>query len=321
MGNTKASEKAAILFNLIGEHIPKEVLEKLSTEELEKLMKKMSGLKKPTLNEERKVLNSFNEELGQSISKPKKRQTDFSKPKVEEWKLTSNTSKSFPIQELKKKKKEELELILGDETPRTIAMVMCFADPDEASQLVEDYPQKIREQIFEEIQKVDFYSEALRSELESFLFFKYDLIESREIVSKVRNRSGKKVAEILSRISPNLSKKLFSEIKEKNPKFASSIDEHFYTIHDLMFIGRTSLTNFLTSFHPIVLACAFKGIENDTREKLMERCDPWLSKQIRIEMDSMGPISLAEIEEAQKAIIETLNRSVETGKIKLWKVK
>jgi flagellar motor switch protein FliG len=316
----KSSDKVAILFNLIGEHIPKEVLEKLTTEELEKLMSKMSGMKKPSLTEERSVLNSFNQAIG---DKPKliKKPIEYSKPKVEEWKLTSSNTRTSPLYELKKKKKEDLELIINDETPRTIAMVMCFADPDEASQLVEDYPQKFREQIFEEIQKVDFYSETIRTELESFLFFKYDLIESREIVSKVRNRSGKKVAEILSRISPNLSKKLFSEIKERNPKFASSIDEHFYTIQDLMFIGRTSLTNFLTGFHPIVLACAFKGIENETQDKLLERCDPWLSKQIKLEMDSMGPISLAEIEESQKAIIETLNRSVETGKIKLWKVK
>ena len=46
----------------------------------------------------------------------------------------------------------------------------------------------------------------------------------------------------------------------------------------------------------------------------------WFVDKLNIEIDSMGPISLAEIEEAQKAIIETLNKSIDSGKIKLWKV-
>jgi flagellar motor switch protein FliG len=87
-----------------------------------------------------------------------------------------------------------------------------------------------------------------------------------------------------------------------------------------MNIGRTSLSNFLSEFHPIVLACALKGVETDLKENILERCDPWLSKQINIEIDSMGPISYAEIDLAQKAIIENLNKAIDSGKIKLWKV-
>ena len=69
-----------------------------------------------------------------------------------------------------------------------------------------------------------------------------------------------------------------------------------------------------------MIASSFKGIETEIKDKLLERVDPWLSKQVALEMDSMGPISLAEIEEAQTAIITLLNESVEKGTIKLWKV-
>ena len=44
----KKASRAAILYSLIGEHLPKEVLAELSQEELEKLLKKVSEMKKPT---------------------------------------------------------------------------------------------------------------------------------------------------------------------------------------------------------------------------------------------------------------------------------
>lgn len=314
-------DKAVILFSLIGEHLPKEVLEKFSKEELEKLLEGMSSLRGKNLALERTVLKDLQKIIEKPEPKLNKNKIFTEQVDINEQKFSTKLSKGSPIAELRNKKKEELELIIKDEKPRTIALVMCFANPDEASTLIEDFPDKIREQIIDEIQKIDFYSEKTRTELESFLAFKYDLIESKLIVSKVKNRSGKTVAEILSRISPNISLKLLSSLKEKNPQFAETVTEHFYTLNDLLYIGRTSLTKFLSQFHPIILACAFKGVETEMKDKILERCEPWIGKQIQLEMDSLGPVSLAEIEESQKALIEGLNQAVESGKIKLWKVK
>lgn len=314
-------DKAVILFSLIGDHLPKEVLEKFSKEELEKLLEGMHSLKGRNIALERKVLKDLQKKIETTEQPANKNKLFPNQADSNEERFSTKLSKGSPIAELRNKKKEELELIIKDEKPRTIALVICFANPNEASTLIEDFPDKIREQIIEEIQKIDFYSERVRTELESFLAFKYDLIESKMIVSKVKNRSGKTVAEILSRISPNISFKLLSNLKEKNPQFAETVTEHFYTISDLLYIGRTSLTKFLSQFHPIILACAFKGIETELKDKILERCEPWIGKQIQLEMDSMGPVSLAEIEESQKALIEGLNQAVESGKIKLWKVK
>lgn len=316
-----SKEKAVILFSLIGEHLPREVLEKFSKEELEKLLEGMHSLKGRNIALERKVLKDLQKTIDTPEQTTSQSKIFTQQVSANEQKFSTKLSKGSPIAELRTKKKEELELIIKDEKPRTIALVMCFANPNEASTIIEDFPDHIREQIIDEIQKIDFYSERIRTELESFLAFKYDLIESKMIVSKVKNRSGKTVAEILSRISPNVSFKLLSSLKEKNPQFAETVTEHFYTISDLLYIGRTSLTKFLSQFHPIILACAFKGIETELKDKILERCEPWIGKQIQLEIDSMGPVSLAEIEESQKALIEGLNQAVESGKIKLWKVK
>ncbi|MCB1156280.1 MAG: endoflagellar motor switch protein, partial [Leptospiraceae bacterium] len=151
--------------------------------------------------------------------------------------------------------------------------------------------------------------------------FKKDIIESNLMVSKIKNKGGRKAAEILARLNPNLSVKLFSKIKEINPEYAEHINEHFYTFDDLLRVDRTNLSKFLATFNPIVVAFSLKGVELSVAEKILEKCEPWLAKAIRLEMDCMGPVTLAEIEEAQKGIMDHLHKSIDSGEIKLWKDK
>jgi flagellar motor switch protein FliG len=311
--NPTKNNKAAVLYSLIGNHIPDSVLTKLSKEELEALSSKIESMKKSSTQEEKNVLSDFAK--GLSFARP----SQAIQNQINSLILEGMKNKDL-VEELKLMTKSELELIVKDEDAKVIAIIMCFSNPDEASKLIENYPDRIREEIIDEIHKIDFHSETIKDDLERFLKFKSEIIESNTSLSKVKSRGSKKAAEILSRISPNVSSKLFSGLRKINPLFAEKINEHFYTIQDLQFATRTSLSDFFKKLHPIIIASSLKGIETLIKDKLLERAEPWLAKQISLEMDSMGPISLAEIEESQKAVVTLLNESVENGTIKLWKV-
>jgi flagellar motor switch protein FliG len=314
---SKKNNKAAVLYSLIGDFIPNSVLTKLSKEELQKLSKKVESLKKTSTDEEKKVLTEFARGFNKTKSPlNQKIQSEIQKILNE----SIENDKVSLVESLKFKSRKELSQIVMDEEPRIIALIMCHSNPDEASKLIEDFPVRIQEEIIHEIEKIDFHSEKVVSDLERFLNFKQELIKSNIPLSKVKSRGSKKAAEILTRISPNISSKLFSGIKKLNPLFAEKIDQHFYKLEDLQFANRTSISEFFSEIHPIVIASSLKGIETSLKDKLLEKAEPWLAKQISLEMDSMGPISLAEIEEAQTAVITKLNESIETGKIKLWKV-
>ena len=294
--------KAALLLQLLGNNIPQEVFNQLTPDELDKLAARLSP-SLPGVAEQNRFLKNFN----QLLSSLHGREAE----EIEE--------PLSLLDELYGKKQDELWKIIRGEDTATIARVLFFANPDEASLVIADMPDSLLGDVISEIQKIDHHSEEVWEKLERFLGFKSYLIKNSLSPARIRDSKGKKMAEILGKLSPNSSLNIFSKISKNNPEFAKNISEHFHSIGDLNLMDREELSSFLSGFHPIIIACALKGVETETKYKILNCLDPWLMKKVVLESDSMGPVSLAEIEEAQKGILDRLAILAESGKIRIWK--
>ncbi|EOQ96300.1 FliG C-terminal domain protein [Leptospira wolbachii serovar Codice str. CDC] len=216
---------------------------------------------------------------------------------------------------------EMLRNLTMDESPEVVARILSFSDPETASEVLAEYPENHREDIILALSEIDYHSDRERDQLERFLRFKMELIQKKMPVSKIRSRKAKTAGEILTRLPFLPSQNLIERIQKKSPEYAETIVEHYFRLEDLLHLGRTSLTRFFSEIHPLVLACALKGVETDFRDQVYSNLESWLVKEIKIEWDSLGPVSLAEIEEAQKGILDRLREAMDEGKVKLWRLK
>ncbi|TGK81023.1 endoflagellar motor switch protein [Leptospira montravelensis] len=223
--------------------------------------------------------------------------------------------------ELPKFSLEMLRHLTMDESSEVVARVLSFSDPETASEVLAEYPENHRENIILALSEIDYHSDRERDQLERFLRFKMELIEKKMPVSKIRSRKAKTAGEILTRLPFLPSQNLIERIQKKSPEYAETIVEHYFRLEDLLHLGRTSLTRFFSEIHPLVIACALKGVETDFRDQVYSNLESWLVKEIKIEWDSLGPVSLAEIEEAQKGILDRLREAMDEGKVKLWRLK
>ncbi|MCW7502854.1 FliG C-terminal domain-containing protein [Leptospira paudalimensis] len=223
--------------------------------------------------------------------------------------------------ELPKFSVEMLQNITRDESPEVVARVLSFSDPESASEVLAEYPETHREEIILALAEIDYHSDRERDQLDRFLRFKMELIEKKMPVSKIRSRKAKTAGEILTRLPFLPSQNLIERIQKKSPEYAETIVEHYFRLEDLLHLGRTSLTRFFSEIHPLVIACALKGVETEFRDQVYSNLESWLVKEIKIEWDSLGPVSLAEIEEAQKGVLDRLREAMDEGKVKLWRLK
>ncbi|XDD42314.1 FliG C-terminal domain-containing protein [Leptospira sp. WS60.C2] len=236
--------------------------------------------------------------------------------------LKEESEKTGPLwSELPQFSTEMLRSLTRDESSEVVARVLSFSDPETASEVLAEYPETHREEIILALAEIDYHSDRERDQLERFLRFKKELIEKKMPVSKIRSRKAKTAGEILTRLPFLPSQNLIERIQKKSPEYAETIVEHYFRLEDLLHLGRTSLTRFFSEIHPLVIACALKGVETEFRDQVYSNLESWLVKEIKIEWDSLGPVSLAEIEEAQKGILDRLREAMDEGKVKLWRLK
>ncbi len=321
--------KAAQIYRILGESLPDEVFQHLSNEEIEKLLLQVEDTKKPNSSQEKKVLTKFTEFLSSKAmpfqsKNPKEfetQQTDSEELMSLLESLLQEEPEKQLLESLQDKTATELRQLVRDENPTTTARVLSFANPKAAALLLSEVPMQTQEDILLSIGAVDFHSAQEIAELERFLRFKTELIRKNLSTGKIKDRKGKKAGEILTQLPYQPTQNLIDRIQRKSPEFAETLSEHYYRMEDLLELGRASLTTFLAEIHPLVTACAWKGIDHSLKESLYSNLEPWLLKEIKLEADSLGPISIAEIEEAQKGLLDRLSEEVEAGTIKLWRVK
>jgi flagellar motor switch protein FliG len=350
MPKSSGKNKAALAYQVLGRYLPDEVFEHLKVEEIEALLEKVGTHGKPTAKEEKSILLSFTDFLQKKSGKdfstrgksreqavqiperalfPSVPTSNLAKVTVEEENLVKiledmlaeDRTQATQIDSLMQKSREELALLARDENPLVIARLLAFAPPEEAAEVIGEYPESLREEIIFGLSQIDFHSERERDELERFLRFKSELIASKTPMGKVRSRKAKTAGELLTRLPSQHSQNLIERIQKKSPEFAETIIEHYFRLEDLLHLGRTSLTRFFSEIHPLVIACALKGVETSFKDAIFENIEAWLVKDIRLEWDCLGPISLLEIEEAQKGILDRLREDIEEGKVKLWRMK
>ncbi|TGM31866.1 FliG C-terminal domain-containing protein [Leptospira biflexa] len=355
MAPTSGPNKAALAYQILGQYLPDEVFAHLTDAEIESLLLKVETNPSPTKGQEKDLLLSFTNFLKKKGIQDKK--TDGSPSRsgidpVPHLHFTNDLSSSHPPSnrshpetnelyslldeilkeedskrtsplwpELPKFSTELLRNLSMDESPEVVARLLSFSDPETASEVLSDYPESLREEVILALAEIDFHSDRERDQLERFLRFKMELIEKKMPVSKIRSRKAKTAGEILTRLPFLPSQNLIERIQKKSPEYAETIVEHYFRLEDLLHLGRTSLTRFFSEIHPLVIACALKGVETEFRDQVYSNLESWLVKEIKIEWDSLGPVSLAEIEEAQKGILDRLREAMDEGKVKLWRLK
>ncbi|MDF3820391.1 FliG C-terminal domain-containing protein [Leptospira sp. 96542] len=341
MNPKSGKNKAALAYQILGRYLPDEVFDHLSSEEIESLLLKVESGKAPSAKDEKNILLSFTDFLKKQHHPKPKTQTSVpqeplpsprtpKEPEGEE--LVSllqeilggeGQKNEVPLswESLPQIPKEPLRLLATDENPTVVARLLAFSEPEAASEVLAEYPESLREEVILALAEVDYHSERERDLLDRFLRFKSELIEKRMPMAKIRSRKAKTAGEILTRLPFLPSQNLIERIQKKSPEYAETIVEHYFRMDDLLHLGRTSLTRFFSDIHPLVIACALRGVETSFRNQIYENLETWLVKEIKIEWDSLGPISLAEIEEAQKGILDCLRDAMDEGKVKLWRMK
>lgn len=203
--------------------------------------------------------------------------------------------------------------ILMDEHPQVSAIILSVLDGDIAAQVLGFLPPDKHMEIIERLAKLDSVQPSAMAELEGVLSEK--LIKS---TAKASNLGGiVTAAKIMNFSSGDVVSGVFDPLTEKDEDLATEIQNKMLTFENLAEVDNRSIQTLLRNVEQDQLMPALKGADEATKEKILSNMSARARLLLVDDMEAKGPMRLAEVEDAQRAIMKIARKLSDDGEMML----
>ena len=190
---------------------------------------------------------------------------------------------------------EVLAAYLKNEYPQTVAVVLSKIRADHSARVLEILPEEFAMEVvmrmlrMEVVQKeiLDGVEKTLRSEFMS------------NLARTNRRDAHEMMAEIFNNLDRSNESRFLSALEDLNRDAAERIKALMFTFEDLHKLDPTGVQTLLRGCDKDKLGIALKGASEDLRDLFFSNMSERAGKILREDMESMGPVRLKDVDEAQ----------------------
>ena len=199
-----------------------------------------------------------------------------------------------------------------DEHPQTIALVLCYIQPDKAARVLSEFPKELQVDVAERIGTISSTSPKIIHRIEKVMESKFStLIENdSEKVGGV-----KALVDILNSASRSTEKSILGDLEKTQPTLAGEVKASLFTFEDIVTLDKMDVQKVLRDVANDVLALALKGSNDDIKNFIYENLSNRAVDNLKEELEFMGPTRLSAVEEAQQEIVGVIRKLDEAGEI------
>jgi len=218
------------------------------------------------------------------------------------------------MQQIIEMEPRQIQNLLKQEQPQTIALVMSYLGPVKSAQLLVLLRPEIREQVVERLATLAATPIEVVEKLVEVLNHRVGTKPTRAL-----NQTGgmKMTAELLNSLDKNISKTLLIALEERNAELGAGIRQKMFTFEDLTGLDMPSLQKVLREIDMRDLAVSLKSASDKLKTTLLACISKRAAETVNEEMSFMGPLKLKDIEAAQGRIIEVVRRLESEGEIEI----
>ncbi|MDN5936177.1 MAG: flagellar motor switch protein FliG [Nitrosospira sp.] len=203
------------------------------------------------------------------------------------------------------------ELIKG-EHPQIIATILVYLDRNQASDILGQLPEQLRNDVLLRIATLDGIQPSALRELNDVLT---DLLSGSENINKSSVGGIRTTAEIINFMGSSAETSVLDNLREFDPDLAQKIMDQMIVFENLMDIDDRGIQLVLREVQSDTLVVALKGADSDLREKIFRNMSSRASEMLREDLEAMGPLRVSEVEIQQKQILQIVRRLSDEGAI------
>jgi flagellar motor switch protein FliG len=316
-------QKGAILMLALGEDEAAEVMKYLGPREVQKLGAAMSTMRSVQSEELATVLQEFRDEAEKNtsigIDSDEYIRTVLTKALGDD-KAASLLNRivgqrdSSGIESLKWMDAQSVAELIRNEHPQIIATIMVHLDRFQAYEVMENFTERLRNDVILRIATLDGVQPSALRELNEVLT---RLLTGNESVKKKQMGGVRAAAEILNYFSGENEASVMENLRNYDPDMTQQIMDEMFVFDNIMDIDDRGIQTLLREVQSESLIVALKGANVELREKFFKNMSQRAAEMMREDLDSKGPVRLSEVEQQQKAILQVVRRLSDEGQITL----
>jgi flagellar motor switch protein FliG len=320
-GKIPGPERAAILLMSLGEQEAAEVLKHMGAKDVQKVGQAMAALSNVPRERVNSVVDRFVTDLDTQTSLGVGADDYVRRVLVNalgEGKASGLIDRillgrnSKGLEALKWMETRAVAELIRGEHPQIVAIVLAYLDADQAADVLSMLPDRMRSDVLMRIARLDGIQPAALRELDEIMEKQF----SGGNNLKASSVGGVKVAaNILNLMDTQTETAIIQRIGELDDDLSTRIQDLMFVFDDIAEIDDRGIQTLLREINSDQLSNALKGADPRVKEKLLKNMSKRAAEMLQEDMESRGPVRLADVEAAQKEILAVARRLSEAGEI------
>ena len=315
--------RSAILMLALGEDEAAEVMKFLSPKEVQKLGAAMSTMKSVANEQVETVVSEFLTEAEQNsglgLDSDDYIRSVLTKALGED--KASNllnrilqTKDASGIESLKWMDAPTVAEFIKNEHPQIIATILVHLEPDQASAVIGQFTDRLRQDVMLRIATLDGVKPIALRELNDVMT---KLLTGNENIKKQTMGGLKVAAEIMNFMSGDNEASVMEGLKSYDEEMAQKIMDQMFVFDNIMDLDDKGIQVMLKEVQSEMLIVALKGTTQEMKDKIFKNMSSRAAEMMKEDLESKGPVKLSEVEAQQKAILQIVRRLADEGQIML----
>jgi len=228
--------------------------------------------------------------------------------------LKSNKIRNFDF--LRKVDYKNLLMMLQNEHPQTIAIVLSYVSAEQTSQIISELPSEIQLDVIKRISNLDRASPEIIAVVESVLSKKVSAIASVDVTEF---GGVNFIAEIMNRVDRKTEKFIFEELSDEDPELAEEIKKLMFVFDDIIYLDNMEIQMFIREVDTKDLTIALKAASEEVTNVIFNNMSQRQRETIQTDMQYLHNVRMRDVEEAQQKIVAIIRRLEESGEIVISK--
>ena len=200
---------------------------------------------------------------------------------------------------------------LKNEYPQTVAVVLSKIKSDHASRVLAALPESFAMEVIMRMLRMEAVQKEVLDDVERTLRNEF----MTNLARTARRDSHEMMAEIFNALDRNTENRFMTLLEERNRDSAERIKALMFTFEDLQKLDPSGIQTLLRNVDKDKLGTALKGSSEQIKEMFFSNMSERAAKLLREDMQSLGPMRLKDVEDAQTAMVTAAKDLSDRGEL------